>query len=51
MDEPLLSNFNNSLAGQDINTDLNESDDEIQPSQTAVVPSLLPDQSEIKCLQ
>ena len=51
MDEPLLPNFNNSLASQDTNTDLNEPDDEIQLPQTAVVPNLLPDQTEMKHLQ
>ena len=51
VDEPLLPNFNDSLAGQDTNTDLNEPDDEIRPPQTAVVPNLLPDQTEMECLQ
>ena len=51
VDKPLLSNFNDSLAGQDTNTDLNEPDDEIQPPQTAVVPNLLPDQTEMERLQ
>ena len=30
VNKPLLSNFNDSLTGQDMNTDLNKSDNEIQ---------------------
>ena len=51
MNEPLLSNFNNSLVSQDMNTDLNKPDDEIQLPQTAVVPNLLSNQTEMKCFQ
>ena len=52
MDEPLFANLNNIPNGQETpNADLNELDDENQPPQTAVVPNLLPDQTEMERLQ
>ncbi|KAA6414339.1 MAG: hypothetical protein FRX48_02702 [Lasallia pustulata] len=52
VDEPLFVNLDDIPNGQELsNSDPNELDDENQPSQTAVVPNLLPDQTEMERLQ
>ena len=52
VDEPFSPNLNDIVNGQSLpNADLNELDDENQLPQTAVVPNLLPDQTEIERLQ
>ena len=52
VDEPFFPNLNDIPNGQELpNADPNELDDENQPPQTAVVPNLLPDQTEIERLQ
>ena len=52
MNKPFVSNSNNILNSQGLlNMNSNELNDENQLSQTAVMPNLLPDLMEIKCLQ
>ena len=52
VDEPFFPNMDNIPNGQELpNTDPNKLDDENQLPQTAVVPNLLPDQTEMERLQ